>query len=280
MWATLSWTVQPGQSVGRSHCASVRSAHVVMMSPHTSSNNAINGSVMPATLPVSCVAGPRRGIVLPWVFDGLSRATLPTGPRLSRATRKWRRSRSGHWDRRRRCCGGATIPRTSPMTGRRPGISASFPPPGGCFLAVMEIAPTGDDFHEFVRDALVPWSDPDEAGMHRSATIDYDIVLEGTIGLELDDGVEVTLHPGDVVVQNGTRHRWHNRGDLGRADGVGDGGRFQLVGGWCAAALTRFARARVVQRWLTKSALVGALVGRVAARFVCGAAAPKIFRKS
>ena len=49
--------------------------------------------------------------------------------------------------------------------------------------------------------------------MHRTATLDYDIVLEGVIGLELDDGVEVTLRPGDVVVQNGTRHRWHNRGD-------------------------------------------------------------------
>ena len=49
--------------------------------------------------------------------------------------------------------------------------------------------------------------------MHRTATLDYDVVLEGTIGLQVDDGVEVTLHPGDVVVQNGTRHRWVNRGD-------------------------------------------------------------------
>lgn len=44
------------------------------------------------------------------------------------------------------------------------------------------------------------------------ATIDYDVVLEGTVGLELDDGAEGVLGPGDVVVQNGTRHRWHNRG--------------------------------------------------------------------
>jgi len=48
--------------------------------------------------------------------------------------------------------------------------------------------------------------------MHRTATMDYDIVLDGIIGLELDNGAEVTLKPGDVVVQNGTRHRWHNRG--------------------------------------------------------------------
>lgn len=39
-----------------------------------------------------------------------------------------------------------------------------------------------------------------------------EVVLAGKIGLELDDGAEVLLGPGDVVVQNGTRHRWHNRG--------------------------------------------------------------------
>ena len=28
--------------------------------------------------------------------------------------------------------------------------------------------------------------------------------------LELDDGAQVTLEPGDTVVQNGTRHAWRN----------------------------------------------------------------------
>ena len=32
--------------------------------------------------------------------------------------------------------------------------------------------------------------------------------------LELDDGATVTLHPGDTYVQNGTRHRWSNEGDV------------------------------------------------------------------
>jgi mannose-6-phosphate isomerase-like protein (cupin superfamily) len=68
--------------------------------------------------------------------------------------------------------------------------------------------------------------------MHRSATLDYDIVLEGHVGLELDDGVEVTLGPGDVVVQNGTRHRWHNRGDtVARFMSVTIGARQRLEGG-------------------------------------------------
>ena len=102
---------------------------------------------------------------------------------------------------------------TFPDAGVPATMAAGFPTPGGCALAIMSIAPGGTEFHEFVRDALTPWADPDDPGMHRTATLDYDVVLDGVIGLELDDGVEVTLRPGDVVVQNGTRHRWHNRGD-------------------------------------------------------------------
>jgi mannose-6-phosphate isomerase-like protein (cupin superfamily) len=100
-----------------------------------------------------------------------------------------------------------------PDDGSQPPRETVFPPPGGCGIAVLEIAPGGEDFDEFVRTALAPWADPDAPGMHRTATLDYDVVLEGTVGLELDDGVVVTLHPGDVVVQNGTRHRWLNQGD-------------------------------------------------------------------
>ncbi|MEO5837730.1 MAG: cupin domain-containing protein [Acidimicrobiales bacterium] len=119
-----------------------------------------------------------------------------------------------------------------PDDGSQPPMAAAFPPPGGCALAILEIAPHGDEFHEFVRGGLVPWADPDEPGMHRTATIDYDVVLEGTIGLELDDGVEVTLAPGDVVVQNGTRHRWHNRGDsIARLLSVTIGAHHRIDGG-------------------------------------------------
>lgn len=50
-------------------------------------------------------------------------------------------------------------------------------------------------------------------GMHTTDSIDYDVVLEGEIVLELDDGVEVTLRAHDVAVQHGTRHAWRNRSD-------------------------------------------------------------------
>jgi uncharacterized cupin superfamily protein len=49
-------------------------------------------------------------------------------------------------------------------------------------------------------------------GFHTTQTVDYVMVLEGEIALELDTG-EVMLGPGDCVVQRGTRHAWRNRSD-------------------------------------------------------------------
>jgi mannose-6-phosphate isomerase-like protein (cupin superfamily) len=59
---------------------------------------------------------------------------------------------------------------------------------------------------------LLAYGEPDNPGMHTTDTIDFEVVLSGELILELDDGVEKVLRPGDTVVQNGTRHRWSNRG--------------------------------------------------------------------
>jgi hypothetical protein len=56
------------------------------------------------------------------------------------------------------------------------------------------------------------YMEPDAPGMHTTDTIDFEVVLDGEVWLELDDGVEVQLKPGDTVVQNGTRHAWRNHG--------------------------------------------------------------------
>jgi quercetin dioxygenase-like cupin family protein len=48
--------------------------------------------------------------------------------------------------------------------------------------------------------------------IHRSNSIDYAVVLGGSITMQLDDGVEVTLRAGDTLVQRGTVHNWINRG--------------------------------------------------------------------
>jgi mannose-6-phosphate isomerase-like protein (cupin superfamily) len=60
---------------------------------------------------------------------------------------------------------------------------------------------------------MLRYMDPSDPGMHTTDTIDFEVVLDGTVILELDDGAEVILSPGDTVVQNGTRHRWRNDGD-------------------------------------------------------------------
>jgi quercetin dioxygenase-like cupin family protein len=46
--------------------------------------------------------------------------------------------------------------------------------------------------------------------MHRSFSIDYGIILEGELELELDGGEVVVLQVGDIVVQRGTNHLWRN----------------------------------------------------------------------
>jgi mannose-6-phosphate isomerase-like protein (cupin superfamily) len=88
-----------------------------------------------------------------------------------------------------------------------------FPPIGGFRIAIIRLRAGGTEaFDEFVAEALAPLADPERPGMHKTATTDFDLILSGEVVLELDDGVETVLHPGDIVVQNGTRHRWMNRG--------------------------------------------------------------------
>jgi uncharacterized cupin superfamily protein len=47
--------------------------------------------------------------------------------------------------------------------------------------------------------------------MHTTDSVDFEVVVSGEVVMELDDGVETLLKAGDCVVQNGTRHAWHNR---------------------------------------------------------------------
>jgi quercetin dioxygenase-like cupin family protein len=47
--------------------------------------------------------------------------------------------------------------------------------------------------------------------MHRTESLDYGICLEGECDMELDGGEGVTVRAGDVIIQRGTNHVWHNR---------------------------------------------------------------------
>ncbi|KAI2781185.1 hypothetical protein F4815DRAFT_102812 [Daldinia loculata] len=49
--------------------------------------------------------------------------------------------------------------------------------------------------------------------MHRTSSLDYCAVLSGEIVLGLDGGEERTIKAGEMVVQQGVNHVWHNRTD-------------------------------------------------------------------
>jgi mannose-6-phosphate isomerase-like protein (cupin superfamily) len=52
----------------------------------------------------------------------------------------------------------------------------------------------------------------EDPAMHKTNTVDYAVVYDGEIWLELDNSETLHLKRGDVVVQNGTRHAWRNKG--------------------------------------------------------------------
>jgi mannose-6-phosphate isomerase-like protein (cupin superfamily) len=52
----------------------------------------------------------------------------------------------------------------------------------------------------------------EDSAMHKTNTVDYAVVYDGEIWLELDNTETLHLKRGDVVVQNGTRHAWRNKG--------------------------------------------------------------------
>ena len=111
-----------------------------------------------------------------------------------------------------------------PDDGREPEYRDYFPKVDGFRFSFSVIPPEGtappDDLdlekaEQEARAALPGMLDvlePDDPGMHTTDTIDFEVILSGELVLELDDGAEKVLRPGDTVVQNGTRHCWHNRG--------------------------------------------------------------------
>lgn len=88
-----------------------------------------------------------------------------------------------------------------------PGILE--PPAGGTVFRVFDV-PTEEDMRARMAANVGRIEGVEADGFHTTDTIDYVMVLDGEVGLELDAG-EVTLGPGDCVVQRGTRHAWRNR---------------------------------------------------------------------
>jgi quercetin dioxygenase-like cupin family protein len=62
------------------------------------------------------------------------------------------------------------------------------------------------------RFAVIDFPPGNTPHMHRTETIDYVIVIEGEIEMDMDQS-SVKLKAGDVMVQRGTNHAWANRSD-------------------------------------------------------------------
>jgi len=109
---------------------------------------------------------------------------------------------------------------TEPTTAA-PGV---LPEPGGTSVIILTLPPDavyGDPSFDPVAAGaesarhnpdMALMFEPDNPGMHTTPTVDYDVVLDGEVWLELTDD-EVRLSAGDVVVQHGTRHAWRNKSD-------------------------------------------------------------------
>ena len=50
--------------------------------------------------------------------------------------------------------------------------------------------------------------------MHRTSSIDYGIVMSGSIEIELENNVYKTIYAGQIIVQRGTIHKWRNPSNL------------------------------------------------------------------
>ena len=114
---------------------------------------------------------------------------------------------------------------TLPTDGTAPRAPGYFPTGAGYRFAFLTLPPHSDRLPADIDVAaaieeiqatlpgLLEAMEPEHPGMHTTDTVDAALVTAGEVVLELDDGVEVDLYAGDCVIQNGTRHAWHNRSD-------------------------------------------------------------------
>jgi hypothetical protein len=99
-----------------------------------------------------------------------------------------------------------------PEPGETRFMIVTFPPDSVMMNESFDPVAAGQEYMENL-PCLAEKFELDNPGMHRTDSVDYDILLDGELWLELDDGKEVHLKPYDAVIQNGTRHAWRNKSD-------------------------------------------------------------------
>lgn len=102
-------------------------------------------------------------------------------------------------------------------------LTSLMPAPGGSALTIVQFPPSAvfasidpaaaAEEEAVVMPGLADTFDPDMPGFHTTQTVDYQIVLTGQLLLALETGEPTLLHPGDVVIQNATKHAWSNPTD-------------------------------------------------------------------
>ncbi len=103
-----------------------------------------------------------------------------------------------------------------PTDGSRNNCPAPFPSANGFRFKLLTLHPAGTALEsDMVKNPSTtsgPTMEADNPGMHTTDTVDCIYIVSGEVWLELDDGTQKLLKTGDTVVQNGTRHAWHNIG--------------------------------------------------------------------
>jgi hypothetical protein len=88
-------------------------------------------------------------------------------------------------------------------------VTVTFPP-DSVFASQDFDAVKASREQGFLAPDLADLFEPGSNGMHTTPTVDYVVVLNGEVWLDLGEGDLVHLLAGDVVVQNATRHAWRN----------------------------------------------------------------------
>lgn len=118
---------------------------------------------------------------------------------------------------------------TLPVTeAQGPATGSFFPGPGGLRFGFITVPPglsyeppadmSPEDLAAAAAEAeaklpgMFSTFNAEQPGVHTTHTVDFVVVLSGEGLLRTDTGVDVPLHPGDCVVQNGSAHAWHNNG--------------------------------------------------------------------
>lgn len=92
------------------------------------------------------------------------------------------------------------------------------PPRGGAVFRTVELPPDSERNYDSMRKYFEQMGAHGRLGggkhpaMHKTATLDFLVVIEGEVWMILDEG-EVHLKAGDCIVQRATMHAWSNRSD-------------------------------------------------------------------